>query len=77
VRAANVSGGDQLAIRLAHCRFVFGDFAGLWQSFPTTVFVRHALAYASAGLMQVCGPGLSMRTEGILASAPAYGAVES
>jgi uncharacterized membrane protein len=51
-------------IGLAVVGFVFADFAGVWQSFPTTASVRHALAYGSAGLMLVCGLGLSStRTE--------------
>jgi uncharacterized membrane protein len=55
-------------VGLAIVGFVFGDFAGLWQSLPTTASVRHALAYASAGLMLVCGLGLSStRTEQLAA----------
>jgi uncharacterized membrane protein len=51
-------------IGLAIVGFVFGDFAGLWQSFPATAFVRHALALASAALVLACGLGLlSSRTE--------------
>jgi len=51
-------------IGLAIVGLVFGDFAGLWQSFPATAFVRHTLALASAVLMLACGLGLlSSRTE--------------
>jgi uncharacterized membrane protein len=49
---------------------VYGDFAGIWQAFPASVPIRHALGYASAVLMLMCGVALMVkRTEALAARA--------
>ncbi len=49
---------------------VYGDFAGIWQAFPASVPVRHALGHALAALMLICGAALMVkRTEALAARA--------
>ena len=55
-------------IALGIVGIVYGDFAGLWQALPVSVSIRHALGYASALLVLVCGLGVMVeRTKTVAA----------
>lgn len=55
-------------IALGVVGLVHGDFAGVWQSLPASVPIRHALAYASAALILACGTGLLWQDSEALAA---------
>ena len=66
-RAARIAFATGM-IGLGIIGFVFGDFAGAWQSVPASMPGRQALEYAAATLMLLCGIGLLfVRTEAMAA----------